>query len=982
MSQPSRFSRCVLLLLLAGRGAAFAGSFELISRVDRAPDRFGDSGGASLSADGRYVAFVSDAGNLIPGVTDENSAPDVFLRDRLTGITTLVTHAVGSPDVAAPSSSRFSYARASLSADGRYVAFVSTAENLAPGVADTNGVPDAFLWDRVTGATTLISRASGRSDATANGSSFEVHISADGQYVALLSGAPNLVRRQTAPAGLPTLSNLFLWRRSSGTLTLVTWRADSSTVTAHGYASNPRLSADGRYVAFDDSADDLVPGQTRSSGDSVFLYNRSTGTVSLVSHAAGNPRSPASSLSHVLGLSADGRRLLFVSHGTDLIAGQTGPVPNVFLYERATGEIRRVGTNAENGVLSADGRWAFFSNRQDESSHTEIFLYDPISGTSGRIAEGSLALGETSADGRFLVYSGNGGNVFLYERTAGGSVLVSHTRDSAAQPANGVSSDPAISADGGVVVFASRATDLAEELLDPNGFAGLYDYRRSSGEVSLLTPSDPENPVLSSAAESGLGDMSADGRFVVFVSSATNLVPGQVDGYFAGPDGGFWTRDVFLRDRKTGTTTLLTRAGDDPASRVRAVSGYKPAISADGRVAAFLVSTDKDNPFLRLALYDVATDTERLVDHAAGNPGVPDAGYVNEAPALSADGRWIAYTCVGCSLVPGQQDGHPGPPQASDVFLYDRVTDTHLLVSHAGGAATTTANASSRSARISADGRWVVFASQATDLAPGGTYLPSTWNVFLFDRETGAVTLVSHAAGSPGPGDGSALFPEISADGRWIAYLGSSGNLVPGQTGGAVAFNVFLYDRTTGANVLVSHKAGSPVTPGNRTSGGGDPAASLSADGRWLAYLSGATDLVAGVNDRNGADDVFLYDRATGASRLISSAKGSAATTANRGALRARLSADGRRIAFQSAATDLAPGSATPLVALYLQDRQTGSRARVGLIHNSFRLPALFWGSFDVRLSADGSKVGLTSGLPLAPGDFNRAWDVYVYTAP
>ena len=985
MFQASRVSRCVLCLsLMAGAGAAFAaGPFELISRVDRAPDRFGDSGGVSLSADGRYMAFVSKAGNLVPGAVDDNSGQDVFFRDRLTGITTLVTHASGSPDTAAPSSTPHPYAQVSLSADGRYLAFVSTADDLAPGVTDANDAPDAFLWDRVTGTTTLISHAAGRRDVTGKGSSYEVRISADGRTVALLSGASDLAPRQTAPAGLPVLANLFLWSRSSGALTLVTWRAGSSRVTAHGYAGNPRLSADGRFVAFDDTADDLVPGQTRSVGDSTFLYDRSSGKITLVSHAAADPRSPASNLSQTQGLSADGRWLLFVSYGTNVIPGQTGTVPNLFLYDRTSGVTRLIGAGVAGGVMSTDGRWVAFSKLPDTQGTMALVLYDRVAGTSTPVAQapgapdipGSAVPMGLSADGRFLVYIRDYGKIFLFDRTTGASALANHVAGSADQVANGSSYDPpAISANGGVVVFASRATDLGDGLNDPSGFQSLFGYDRRSGEVSLLTPADPENPALSPAAESGAGDLSADGRYVAFLSGGGDLVPGQINHYSRGPVGGFWSFNVFLHDRVTKRMTLLSRAGSTGADRVTTTGGYRPVLSADGRVAAFLGSTDPNSPAFKLMVYDVVTDVLTLAQHQPGQPGMPDAGSATERPAVSADGRYIAYTCLGCILVPSQEDGHPNDPHATDLFLYDRVADTHALVSHASGAAATPGNATSTDPGISADGRWVVFTSKATDLAPGGTPLYQP-NVYLFDRDAGAVTLVSHALGSAGSSDGSSIAPQISADGRWIYYLSSAGNLAPGQPAVNGVLNLFLYDRTTGANVLVSRPASSRAAkaafePWDNFS--------VSADGRWLAFLATSTNLVPGGTDSNQDADVFLYDRVSRSIRLVSHAAGAPTRAANRGSLRVRISADGGKIAFLSAATDLVPGPTPPEVALYVEDRATGALTRIAPVHDSFRLPVLTWVPFEPRLSADGSTIAFTGGLPLPSGDFNGTWDVYV----
>jgi Tol biopolymer transport system component len=996
----------VLVLLLAVGTAGFAGTFDLISRVAHAPDRFGDSGAPAVSADGRYVAFVSTAPNLAPGQIDTYGSSDLFLRDRVTGTTTLITHASGSPDRAAsgPSFGSVFAGAVQISADGRFVAFQSTQTDLVPGESNP-GFASVYLWDRVTGATTLVSHAAGRPNTAANDNSYAAaRISADGRYVVLASAATNLVSGQKLPSSGRAQENLFLWSRSSATLTLITHHAGAPSTSTDGASFNPEISADGRFVAFTSQATDLLPGQVDAPlTDDLFLYDRVSGGLSLVSHASGSPL-VAAGLSRLPRLSADGRWIAFLSEADNLIAGAAGTVSDIFLYDRVTGETRPVSHAAitrqnfdsftEELAISADGRTVAFTSLSPDvipgQTGTNVgenaFLYDRITGATVLVshAAGSALAGagdsgglSLSADGRFLAFASDATNlvagqteapgftfdVFLYDRTAGSTVLVSHTRDSFTRTGNDLSGFEVISADGGTVVFPSYATDLAGGQLEPGRFVGLFAYTRSSGEVDVLAPSDPDNPALTAAGSSTAGDLSADGRFVVFTSGA-----------------------VFLRDRTAGRTTLLSRS---PSSRLTAVGGSNPVISADGRVAAFLTATG-DSPYYRLAVYDVAADAERFVDHVPGDPAQLDAGYVNDPPAISADGRYIAYTCRGCSLVPGQHNGHPSPPEAGDVYLYDRIADTNTLVSHAGGAPATTGDAGSINPRISADGRFVVFVSRASDLAGAGS--GSSGNaafsqVFLFDRTTGAVTLVSHAAGAAAPAaptDGASDSAGISADGRWIFYRSLGTDLAAGQRDANNAADVFLYDRLAGTSALVSHAVSSPVTAGN----GDAPTApevplSISADGHWLVYLSTATNLVQRQVDRNNAPDVFLYDRVTGGNALVSHARASLTTAANQGAIRPRISADGGRIAFESAATNLVPGQAggaNPPVNLFVQDRATGARTLVSRIYPSTGGASRNGLSFFPRLSADGRRIAFTTDAALAPGDLNGFFDVYVYT--
>ena len=224
-------------------------------------------GTASISADGRYVAFSSDAPNLVPG--DTNDALDVFVHDRETGTTSRVS--VDSAGTQAEGVSGFT----SISADGRYVAFGSRAPNLVPG--DTNDALDVFVHDRTTGTTSRVSVDSAGSQAE-GGSAF-TSISADGRYVAFGSAAPNLVPGDTNDA-----LDVFVRDRETGTTSRV--NVDSAGTQAEGVSGlgnrDSSISADGRYVAFGSDAPNLVPGDTNDAQD-IFVHDRERGTTSRVS---------------------------------------------------------------------------------------------------------------------------------------------------------------------------------------------------------------------------------------------------------------------------------------------------------------------------------------------------------------------------------------------------------------------------------------------------------------------------------------------------------------------------------------------------------------------------------------------------------------------------------------------------------------------------------------------------------------------------
>ena len=228
--------------------AAQQASTKRVSVDSLGAQGIGDSEGPSISAHGRFVAFYSSAANLVG--SDTNGARDVFVRDRKTGKTTRVS--VNSHGAQANGESF----AAPISADGRFVAFLSSASNLVGG--DTNGARDVFVRDRKAGKTRRVSVDS--HGAQGNGDSFIPSISADGRFVAFYSDAANLVAGDGNAAG-----DGFVRDRKAG-------RTKRVSVASHGTQGNdtsfpPSISADGRFVAFTSLANNLVAGDTNGASD-------------------------------------------------------------------------------------------------------------------------------------------------------------------------------------------------------------------------------------------------------------------------------------------------------------------------------------------------------------------------------------------------------------------------------------------------------------------------------------------------------------------------------------------------------------------------------------------------------------------------------------------------------------------------------------------------------------------------------------------
>lgn len=267
----------------------------------------------------------------------------------------------------------------------------------------------------------------------------------------------------------------------------------------------------------------------------------------------------------------------------------------------------------------------------------------------------------------------------------------------------------------------------------------------------------------------------------------------------------------------------------------------------------------------------------------------PDPAQPSEARAVSADGRWVAFESRSPHILAQQEDTNGG----TDVFLYDRTARTTLLVSRAAGSAVRTANAPSSQPAVSADGRYVVFGSTATDLVAG--LADPEHRFFLFDRVTGATRLIGRTG--PFDGQGQPNVARISPEGRWVVFTSFAPDLVPGQQepAGLDTPDVFLWDRETGSTILVSRSTAGATVAGNR--GSANPL--ISDQGRYVAFYSYATDLAPGQGAGGGSDpDLLLHDRTTGETILVSPIADPLTLTGREEAF--SMSADGRFLTFNA----------------------------------------------------------------------------------
>ena len=382
--------------------------------------------------------------------------------------------------------------------------------------------------------------------------------------------------------------------------------------------------------------------------------------------------------------------------------------------------------------------------------------------------------------------------------------------------------------------------------------------------------------------QSDFPTISGDGRFVAFASLASNLVPDDTNN----------AADVFVRDRLTGVIERVSvdsrgRQGDDDSGLV-GVGSPHPAISADGRFVAFpsfatnLVQKDKNGELISdIFVRDRLTGTTELVSISSSGEQTDD---YSTSPAISADGRYIAFQSNATTLVPGDTNS------VDDIFVHDRLTGTteRVNVSSAGGQT----NGSSIHPEISPDGHFVVFSSFADNLVPGSQIFIQ---VFLHDRNTGTTERISQDA-LGNAGNASSVFPSVSANGRFVAFESNAANLVPD---GNHERHIYVRDRQTGVTERVSEN--SAGEPADLLSGKPD----ITADGRFVTFFSVATNLVA--DDTNNRRDIFVRDLQTGS--VVRVSVSTAGEQGNSESINPKISDDGLVVAFKSNSNNLVPNA-------------------------------------------------------------------------
>ena len=395
------------------------------------------------------------------------------------------------------------------------------------------------------------------------------------------------------------------------------------------------------------------------------------------------------------------------------------------------------------------------------------------------------------------------------------------------------------------------------------------------------------------------------------VAPATSIVPIAPPTDEAAPESD--ARNVAngaaeFTSREVVTTTLAVPRegwGNDRAQSV--------ALSADGRWVAFTAQNERGDD--DLYLYDRRIGGVTQVTHGAD--GASSNGWVG-APAMVPDGRYLAFYAWASNLVAGDTNA------VQDLFFYDRTTGSISRLSVGlNGAQANDRSGDSRgdtTPALSADGQVVAFHSTASNLVAGDNNGRS--DVFIIDRQTATITLVSFGPGEVA-GNGDSSHPALSVDGRYVLFQSRATNLDPSVPSlqGPGATQIYLHDRETGSTVLVSRG------PDGRPGDGDSSTPALSGDARYLVYASNASNLVPG--DTNQVTDIFLHDRASGETGRVSIS--SAGIQANRAAASPQITLDGRYILFVAEASNLVNGDGNNAADLFVHDRQARHTSRVSV---------------------------------------------------
>jgi len=689
--------------------------------------------------------------------------------------------------------------------------------------------------------------------------------SEDGRFIIFASFANNLVTNDT----LAPFLDIFVRDLTTSNTTLVTANL-TGVGGGNGSSGSPAISSNGQFVAFESAASDLILNSTQGLSD-VFVRDLLTGTTTLVSvHNA----SDSNSLSTAPLISSDGRWVTFESTAFDLVTNQTlqppfsSPVQNIYARDMVAGVTVLVSIDVSGAAggnlpsdlagISSDGRWVAFASAStnfvlstNSLPRGEVYARD-LQGHRTILASTempSLLPGYTGAmnpvlskDGRFVFFqaAGNSTNLYRFDLQLNTTTLVSANVQNRTAPAT--------SLDGRFVAF------------EKFNFVYFWD---GQFETTVLASVSPSGSPMTNIVASSQPVIAVDGSKVLFLS-ADSRTNGLVQ--------------LYLRDLQAATTSLISAATN--GSLTTDLSAILPAISPDGNFVAFdslsdRIVADDLNQASDVFVRDLNAGRTHLISQRHLTlPAEAGAGLCTLGPNnLSADSRFLVFSSLDSTLVSGDTNGW------QDVFVRDFVNGTTLPVSVSSSSLfTNTLNA--HDSVISANGRFVAYAVGATP-----PFEPQRNLIFRRDLRNAVTQPVSVLPGY------FASSPSISPDGRLVAFQTSApgAQLVPNLGDGNSANDIFVTDMGAGTNQLISVNL-LGTSSGNHASSN----AVFSPDGRWVFFLSAATDLVA----NNTAGKLSLFGRDLWSNRTETVSVGLDGTPQSGLTGESTASADSRMVAF------------------------------------------------------------------------------------
>lgn len=848
-----------------------------------------------VSDDGRWVIYESTSTNLVSG--DTNGLNDIFATD----LRSLRTVRLNLAPDGSQATGGYSY-HPSTAGDGRYVVYYSYASNLVGG--DTNGFADVFVVDRDTDGDGVFDEAGGtqttRASVTNSGgqldrSSMEPDVSADGRYVAFVTSSTIVV------GGLDGVvnANVFIRDRVASTTFLAT-RSTGGT-EANGDCNYPRLADVRRRVVYECTATNLVGGDANGAWD-VFVHDWSTsGTFAVSWNDAGTQLVGGGSPD----ISGDGNWAAFTSFATNVVPGDTNGVWDVFVRDLVWGINSRVNV-ANNGAqatgyssglprINGDGTVITFHSAApnlvpgDTNGQYDVFRHDRRTRTTTRFnvdtsnaqaTGGSTITATVSRNGQYVTFDSTATNLLPSDTNGQTDTFYQEAPFRVSRAS--VSGAEAQSATGGALGYrpwsgqgrwlAFQSSDAALSSGDANGALDVYVRDRDANGNGFFdeSGSDAETVLVSRANDGAIGNgashsgsLSRNGRFLVFVSDATNLdlsFP-DVNGY----------PDIFLVDRDWNMDGVMDQAGQyrttlENSNGPQGATGpsSKPSISDDGATLVYATRAPNLSPNDNNGVQDILIENtiNGFSDRASKSTSGVEGNADSDEPMISGDASTIAYSSLATNLVSGDTNAR------RDCFVHSRATTTTFRISLATGGAQGTGG-DCTAPYVSGTGRYIAYASTMTNLVSGDTN--GVADAFVYDRDGNGNGIFDEAGEAKTArvslrDDGSQLtngptFVSVSDDGRYVTFDSGDNSAVPDDSN--TARDVFVRDRDADADGVFDESGTASTTrilsaaaDGSRPAAQASSRPIVSHDGRWLAYDSDGSNLVTG--DSNGQGDVFV----------------------------------------------------------------------------------------------------------------------------